>query len=107
MLLFDGFLIFVRMKGRLQNLGNNLNALFVFSNIILKTMIQSTKFPIPTHWTREIKGRLVPLQVALCQRREDVSRFEKPEIGIELASEVLFRQKLRVLPYINTQNKKN
>jgi hypothetical protein len=59
----------------------NLNALFILSNIIPKGMIQSTKFPLPSLWTREIKGCPVSPQVALGQRRADVSQFEKPEIG--------------------------
>jgi hypothetical protein len=58
---------------------NNLNALLHFLNIKLKGFIQSRKIPRPSHWTREIKGCLVPPQVVPGQRREDVSWFAKHE----------------------------
>jgi hypothetical protein len=49
----------------------------------------------------EITGCLFPPEFALWKKREDVPPLEKPEIGKEQASEVLFRQKCRVLLSIN------
>jgi hypothetical protein len=53
-------------------------------------LIQSTKFPLRSHGTREIKGCQVPSQAAIGQRRGDVSQLEKPEIGKEQTSLVVF-----------------